>query len=169
MDKPIMAQARIRAKAVKDAIIKACSQSYLSKPHHSAYAHLLEESEADVKQALAWLKKCHPDPDTKSYIIGAQELATITKYHEKHILKNSSDDRCRICKNSQETVFHILGACDSLAKREYFSRHNNICKYLHYKISQHYNLNVGKNWYHHEPEDVTINDKLNVRSSMTSV
>ena len=123
---------------------------------------MLEESEADVKQSLAWLKKCHLDPHTESYIIGAQELATITKYHEKHILKNSSDDQCRICKNSQETVFHILGACDSLAIREYFTRHNNICRYLHYKISQHYNLNVGENWYRHEPGDVTINDKCEI-------
>ena len=67
---------------------------------------LLEESEADVKKSLAWLKKCFLDPHTEGFICGAQELALITKYHEKHILKNSDDDRCRMCKKDQETVLH---------------------------------------------------------------
>ena len=161
-EKPFMTQGRIRAKAIKVAISKTRSSAYLTKPQHGAFARLLEESDADVKKSMAWLKKCHLDPHTESYIAGAQEMAIITKFHEKHILKNSSDDLCRICKNSQETIFHILGACDILAKREYFTRHNNICKYLHFKISQHYNLPTGDNWFRHEPPEVSMNDKCEI-------
>ena len=51
-------------------------------------------------------------------------MALITKFHEKHILKNSDDNRCRMCKKDPESIFHLLGACDVLAKREYFTRHN---------------------------------------------
>ena len=86
-------------------------------------------------------------------------MAVITKYHEKHILKNSEDDQCRICKKSPETIFHILGACDVLAKREYSTRHNNICKYLHFKIARHYGFHTGDNWYKHVPAEVLINEK----------
>ena len=94
-DKPVMTQARMKAKAMKDAITKARLNSFHSKPQHSAFSHMLNESEADPKKSMAWLKKCHLDPHTESYICGAQEMAIITKYHEKHILKNSDDDRCR--------------------------------------------------------------------------
>ena len=48
-EKPIMAQARTKAKLVKDAINKARADSYTTKPQHGAYARLLNESEADVK------------------------------------------------------------------------------------------------------------------------
>ena len=49
-----------------------------------------------------------------------------------------------------------------LAKREYFVRHNNICKYIHYKVLKHYNMEVGDNWFRHEPADVAIKDKVEV-------
>ena len=111
---------------------------------------------------MAWLKKCHLDPHTESYICGAQELALITKYHEKHILKNSDDDRCRMCRKDPETIFHILGACDVLAKREYFTRHNNICKYIHFKILNHHKISTGENWYRHMPAEVTMSNKCEI-------
>ena len=155
-DKPYMTQARLKAKAMKNAITKSRLITYKQKPQHGAFARMLDESGADRKLSMAWLKKSFLDPFTESYICGAQELAVITKYHEKHILKNSHDDLCRVCKKDPESVYHILGACDALAKREYFDRHNNICKYIHYKISQHYDLDVGDNWYKHKPADVII-------------
>ena len=123
---------------------------------------MLEESDADPKLSMAWLKKCHIDPHTEGVICGAQELAVITRYHEKHILKNSNDDRCRVCKKDPETIFHILGACDALAKREYFVRHNNICKYVHFKILSHYNFEAGNNWFHHNPADVVMKDRREI-------
>ena len=69
-------------------------------------------------------------------------------------MKNSDDDKCRICKKDPETIFHILGACDALAKREYFVRHNNICK--------HYQMDVGENWFKHNPTDVILKNKIEV-------
>ena len=81
---------------------------------------LIDESDADPKRSMSWLKKSFNDPHTESYLCGAQELATITRYHEKHILKNREDDQCFMCKHSPPKIF--LGACDLLAKREYFTR-----------------------------------------------
>ena len=164
-----MARARLLAKTVRDAITKARSDAYLNKPQHSAFIHLLQDSNADVKQSLAWLKWCHLSPHIESYICGAQEMALITKFHEKHILKNSNDDKCRMCNKDPESIFHILGACDVLAKREYFTRHNNMCRYIHYKISQHFGLQVGENWYLHNPADVTRSDKCEIVYDQTIV
>ena len=38
----------------------------------------------------------------------------------------------------------------------YFDRHNNICRYIHFKILKHYNMDVGENWYMHKPAEVII-------------
>ena len=161
-EKSIMSQARTKAGLMKAALCKAREQSYLDKPQHGAFIRLLKESDADLKLSMAWLKCCYLDPNTESYICGAQELALFTKYHEKHILKNTNDDLCRVCKKDPETIFHILGACDALAKREYFTRHNNICKYVHYKVLKSYNIDVGDNWYMHNPAEVVTKNKIEV-------
>ena len=115
---------------------------------------LCGEIGADMKGTFGWLKSCALDPFSEAYICAAQEMGIFTKFHEKNILHNSNDAACRICKKTDETIFHILSGCDSLAKREYFVRHNAVCKYLHFVISQTYNLQCGKNWYMHEPKEV---------------
>ena len=94
---------------MKNALSKTRECLYLEKPQHGAFVRLLNDSDIDLKMSMSWLRKCYLDPYTESYICGAQELALFTKYHEKHILKNSDDDRCRICKKDPETIFHIFG------------------------------------------------------------
>ena len=123
---------------------------------------MLNESGADKKLSMAWLNKSFLNPHTESYICGAQELAVITKYHEKHILKNSNDDLISLCKKDPESIYHILGACDALAKHEYFDRHNNICQYIHFKTLKHYGIDTGENWYRHKPADVTLRPKCEI-------
>ena len=156
LDKSLMTQARVKAKAMKDALAKVHLATYKEKSQHGAYLRMLDDTGADKKLSMAWLRKSFLDPHTESYICGAQELAVITKYHEKHILKNSNDDLCRVCKKDPESIYHILGACDALAKREYFDRHNNICQYIHFKILKHYNIDTGENWYRHKPAEVIL-------------
>ena len=117
---------------------------------------LLEERELHVKQSLVWMNKVHLDAYSEAYICAAQELALITRYHEKNILKNRTDDRCRICQNETETVFHILAGCGVLSKREYFTRHNSLCQYVHFEILKHFDFPCGENWYVHKPRDVIM-------------
>ena len=88
--------------------------------------------------------------------MAAQEMALSTKYHERYILKTHNDSTCRVCRieGNNETIYHILAGCDSLAKREYFTRHNAVCKYLHYIICTAYGIPTGKNWFEHLPKEV---------------
>ena len=65
-------------------------------------------------------------------------------------------------QDSEETIYHLLAGCDSLAKREYFTRHNAICKYLHFVACQAYNLPCGKNWYAHEPKEVIVSKNVDI-------
>ena len=157
-----MAQARIKATAMKNELTKSRSKAYMAKPQHSAYIRLIGENDADIKLSNAWLKKSFIDPHTESFICGAQEMALITRYHERHILKNREDDLCRMCKQSPETIFHISGACDILAKREYFTRHNSICQYIHFKVLEHYKMDTGANWFKHKPKEVVIGKNVEI-------
>ena len=78
------------------------------------------------------------------------------------LLKNSDDDKCRICKMEQETIFHILAGCDKLARREYFMRHNNVCKYVHQKVLQAFGIDCSKNWFSHKPQEVVLKRNVEV-------
>ena len=65
-------------------------------------------------------------------------------------------------KDTDETIFHILSGCDALAKREYFTRHNAVCKYIHYIICKNYGLPCGQNWFMHQPKEVIIDQKVEI-------
>ena len=62
---------------------------------------------------------------------------------------------CRLCGKCEETIEHITAGCHTLAVKEYIHRHTRVAAYVHYKILQHYNIQVGDNWYQHEPKTVT--------------
>ena len=108
----------------------------------------------------------------RSQILGRRSLslsllALFTRYHEKHIVKSRHDDLCRICKKQPETVFHILSGCDVLSKREYFTRHNNLCQYVHYEVMKHYGFACGSNWYVHKPKDVVLSKNVEIAYDQT--
>ena len=110
----------------------------------------------DFKKSFNWLGGGYITPNCEGYICAAQELALFTKYHEKHILKTSQDDRCRICMKEKETIVHLLAGCDNLARKEYIERHNNVCKYVHYVLCQNYFGMVAQNWFQHMPKEVMV-------------
>ena len=161
-EKSVLEQARKKASGMRVALTKARFEAWKSKPQHGSYVRQLVENNADVRASMGWLNKCHLDPHTESYLCAAQELALFTRYHEKHILKNGLDDKCRVCSKEQETIYHLLSGCDNLAKREYFVRHNNVCQYIHQNILKSYSLPCGKNWYIHKPVDVIINQSVEI-------
>ena len=161
-EKSLLQQAKLKAACMRKALSEKRFEAWKNKPQHGAFIRQLESGEADVKESLSWLNRCYLDPATESYVCAAQELALFTKYHEKHILKNSTDDKCRICKVGQETIFHILAGCDKLAKREYFVRHNNVCKYVHQKVLQAFGIDCSINWFTHKPRDVIMKKKIEV-------
>ena len=160
--KGVLQQARIKADICRSGLAAVRLEAWRSKPQHGAYLRLLNESNVDVKQSLAWLRRCHLSPHSEGYICAAQEMAVITKYHERNILHNREDDRCRVCKNEPETIFHVLAGCNVLAKKEYLVRHNAVCKYIHYKVLEAYSIPRGENWFAHSPKDVILGNGVEV-------
>ena len=164
VNKTVLDQAKIKAALFKKELHEVRAEAWQTKPQHGVYLRQLKETGADVKESLGWLNKCYMDPFSESFICAAQELALFTKCHERYILKTHNDSTCRICKKpgNDESIYHILSGCDALAKREYFTRHNAVCKYLHYTISKHYGLPAGQNWFMHEPKEATVNEQVDL-------
>ena len=160
--KTILSQAKIKVSSLRDAIAKKRSEVWLNKPQHGVFFRQMQENNIDLKLSLAWLRKCYLSPHDESYICAAQELALFTRYHEVYILKSHQNDKCRACNKEKETICHILSGCDSLAKREYFVRHNAVCQYIHYEILKGFSFACGPNWFLHKPRDVTLNKDVEV-------
>ena len=155
-DKPLLVQGCMVAGAMNKSIQESRLRSWKNKPQHGAYIKLLESSGLDCKKSLGWMKHIHLDARSEGYLCAAQELALFTRYHEKYIIKSRLDDYCRICKKESETIFHILAGCGILAKREYFTRHNAVCQYVHYEVMKHYKFPCNENWFAHKPSDVVM-------------
>ena len=162
--KTVLQQAQAKAALTKKGQQEIRAETWVNKPQHGAYFRQLKEIGADEKESLGWLRNCFIDPFSESYICAAQEMALFTKYHERYILRTHNDSTCRICKKDghDETIYHILSGCDSLAKREYFTRHNAVCKYLHFVVSKHFGLPTGKNWFMHEPKEAIIHKSVDL-------
>ena len=46
------------------------------------------------------------------------------------------ESKCRLCKDQEETVFHVLGSCSSLSSKLYLTtRHDNIARELVQEIA----------------------------------
>ena len=157
-----MSQAIAISDCMRNAMLDERFQRWKEKPQHGAYLRHLHENNLDPVKSLAWMNSCFLDPYTESYLCAAQELALFTRYHEQHILKNRSDDLCRVCRKQSETIYHILSGCDSLAKREYFARHNDVCKYVHYMIMKEFDFQCAPNWYLHKVVDVVRSAEVEI-------
>ena len=55
-----------------------------------------------------------------------------------------------------------MAGCGVLAKREYFDRHNAVCKYVHFEILKHFAIPCGANWFIHAPKEVIITPNVEI-------
>jgi len=65
-----------------------------------------------------WLHRGNLKGETENEIAAAQDQALQTKYHETKILQTETNNKCRLCQQSDETVEHIISACSLLAKEQ---------------------------------------------------
>ena len=73
---------------------------------------------------------------SESKIIVTQDQALQTKYHATKILQTETDSKCRLCKQFDEMVEHVISACPILAKEQYITRHDRVCAQLHFQHMQ---------------------------------
>ena len=131
------------------------------KPMHGQYPRQMQEI-TTPEACYGWLKKVRLKVSTEALICAAQDQALATKAHATYILKTSQDPKCRMCKNKDETVSHLLTGCSKLAPTEYIRRHNEVARLVHRNICESYNIEVRRPRWKHEPEAVTENQEVKI-------
>ena len=74
-----------------------------------------------------------------------------------HKDKTDESPLFRMCRVENETVSHIVIECKMLAQKQYRKRHDNVCKYIHWKLCEKHDFQRAQQWYEHEPDGVIEN------------
>ena len=113
----------------------------------------LDKDHVDAELSFKWMKYTGLKGETEGLITAAQDQALNTRYYSKHIIKQGTTDRCRMCHTQPETVEHIISGCQTLAADQYLNRYNQVASQLHLDICRHYGIKVeAQFWYQHKPE-----------------
>ena len=130
---------------------------------HGMFPNYLDMDHVDVELSFKWMKHTGLKWETEGLITAAQDQALNTRYYSKHIIKQGTTDRCRMCHTQPETVEHIISGCQTLAADQYINRHNQVAAQFHLDICRHYGI-IGEAecWYQHKPEWVIENEKATI-------
>ena len=158
---PTVAARKIKLRA-KAAGISALQENWKQKPLHGKYPERLAQPHVDVQRTHQWLRSSGLKAETEGFLIAAQDQSLATNVYKAKIIKDGTDPLCRICKKKDETVDHLISACEVLAPKEYTIRHNRVGQYIHWKVCKHYQIPVTENWYEHHPKEVTNHSNITI-------
>jgi hypothetical protein len=94
-----------------------------NKAMHVQYIRNIDRQLTSEEDTFLWLSKGELKAATESEIVAAQDQASQTKYCATKILNTERDSKCRLCKQFDETIDHIIPTCPILAKEQYIKRH----------------------------------------------
>ena len=123
-------------KASREAIKHKLKQKHLeawkNKPKHGYIFRKVEaDQKIDTQASHNWLNT-GLSSHVEGYATALQEQEIPTKATIKRRTKEPNiESKCRLCKDQEETVFHVLGSCSSLSSNLYLpTRHDNIAREL---------------------------------------
>ena len=135
-------------------------EDWKNKPLHGQFHRNILDV-ADLEQTYQWLEKCDIRDSTEALIMAAQEQAVKTRAIEAKIWHTRQDSKCRLCKQHDETIQHIITGCTKLAGTAYMERHNQVALIVYRNICKTYNIETPKNWWEY-PEKVVENDQAKI-------
>ena len=104
------------------------------------------------------VKKGKLKRETESLIIAAQDQAISTNYVKATIGRSQDDPRCRMCKQNNKTISHIVSGCPKLTQKEYKKGHENVAGAVHWDLSEKHGFEPSERWYDHVPHSVLENE-----------
>ena len=146
----------------KEDFKKMVRDKWKEKAMYGKFPNYLDKDHADVELSFEWMKHTVLKGETEGLITVTQDQALNIRYYSKHIIKQGTTDRCRMCHTQPETVEHLIW-CQSLAADWYLNRHNQVAAQLHLDICRHYGIKVeAECWCQHKPEQVMVNEKATI-------
>jgi len=84
--------------------------------------------------------------------MAAQDQALQTNAVKVEIDKWESEAMCRMCKNREETVTHIMSECSKFAQLEYKKRNDKVTGAVHWNVCETYHIKRPEQLYQHSAE-----------------
>ena len=136
--------------------LSTMKSSLLSKPLHGKYATLLQSDSVDGSGSSKWLQQ---HLHSESTVIAIQDQVIATRVYEAKIMNKSIPSLlCRVCGQAEETIFHLLSSCPSLAVSTYLYHHNLVTSVLHWHLSKMHSFPLrATSWFTHKPQPVVEN------------
>ena len=104
-------------------------QTLLSYKWQGVVIKRILEDESRIKESFYWLygwKTCPTSTISELMLLLYQTLDT--KCYKQHLQIEEINTLCRLCKNGQESVKHLLSNCGELVKKVFKDRHDNALK-----------------------------------------
>ena len=92
----------------------------------------------------------------------SREQSIQTNYIKYNIDKTAESSLCRMSATRNETISHILSACDKLSQKEYKQRHGSVGRYVHWQFCEKLGFNSARLCYEHEPKSLAENEKFKI-------
>ena len=74
-----------------------------------------------------------------------------------------------MCGQSNETVDHLTSSCSYIAQTAYKHRHDQVAKFIHWKLLAKYSIDVGSCWWKHQPSPVVENSQCKILWDFTII
>jgi hypothetical protein len=101
---------------LKSSIANKKIEAVKSKSMHGQIYQDLERPSGDKEKSLAWLCSSGLKGETESLIIAAQDQTLNTHcYHQRNIMKQPIDSKCRMSCKAQGHIKPIVAGCTTLA------------------------------------------------------
>ena len=112
------------------------------------------EPVSDKEKSWGWLRNGDLKMETESMILAAQGQALRTNYVTFRIDHRCVSPKCRMCRDKDETVWHVIGECSKLAGTEYKRRYDNVAGIIRRALCIKYGFSTAERWYEHNLEKV---------------
>lgn len=83
----------------------------------------MEELNADMDMSPGWLRMGDIKGEKENLAVAAKDQELKTRSMEV----TSTDSTCRIYRQMEETVEHIISGCPIFAQKEFIERHSKLC------------------------------------------
>ena len=148
-----MSYARVYAKGGDTMTIgKEHKTDLLGRATHGQFFKAQEQIEGvDIKMSHLWLQRAQLRFETEVLVCATQEQAFPTNWMKAKVWKMGGSSLCRMCKEHDETIVHVVSGCKMLCGTKYTRRHNNVGKNIHWTILKDMGVRVKDLWLHHLP------------------
>ncbi|XP_060537474.1 uncharacterized protein LOC132708990 [Pantherophis guttatus] len=156
----LLKTAKTKAEYKKE-VIEQRAENWKSKALHGQYLKSIE-GKADQKLTWNWLRSGVLKKETESFILAAQEQALATNCMKAKIQHVTTNSKCRLCNEKDETVDYLISGCSKISQTDYLQRHDSVAKIIHWKLCQKFGFEYSKNHWEHQVEKVLENEKLKI-------